>query len=122
MKSSAFYAIIGAGVLLVIGIVWWGVGHKSAPPTAAHQATSTQQTNTPPLTGLSIYTNGQYGFSLMYPASDKTEAAFDTYYHLPSTWRVNALANATGTPVIAVVGYTVTNATRFRVTLQPKCV
>ena len=41
------------------------------------------------------------------------ETVFDSQYHLPATWRVNALTNASGTPVIAVVGYSTKSDTSY---------
>ncbi len=106
MKSSAFYAVIGLGAILVAAVLWYGLReHQPRPATATTTATSTDTANEPSLAGLSIYTNGQYGFSFVYPGTDKTETEFDMQYHLPATWRVNALADGSGTPVIAVIGY-----------------
>lgn len=111
MKSSAFYAILTIGLLLMAGIAWWGTHlHASNPSTAS--STSTVATDTP-LTGLSIYANGQYGFSIFYPEQAKVETSFDMQYHLPATWRVNALADATGTPIIALVTYHTTSDHSF---------
>jgi hypothetical protein len=104
MKSSAFYAVIGLGVLAIIGVIWFGYYHEHTQKLAAATAVGRAATTTP-LTGLSIYTNGTYGFSIFYPSQDPVETTFDEQYHLPGTWRVNALQDATGTPVIAIVGY-----------------
>lgn len=113
MRSSAFYAVLGVGFILIAGVVWWGTHlHSSISPTASSTA-SALATSTPPLTGLSIYTNGVYGFSIFYPEQSKTETTFDMQYHLPATWRVNALTDATGTPVIAIVTYHTTSDNSF---------
>jgi hypothetical protein len=106
VKSSAFYAVIGLGAILVAAVLWYGL-HEHQPRTASvsSNTTSTDTASGPSLAGLSIYTNGQYGFSFVYPGTDKTETEFDMQYHLPATWRVNALTDASGTPVIAVIGY-----------------
>jgi hypothetical protein len=125
MKSSAFYAVLGLGIILVAGIIWWGIySHHSKTMASSPVATSSVAvaSSTPSLTGLSIYTNGAYGFSIFYPGSDKTETTFDTQYHLPATWRVNALPNATGnasgspaggTPIFAIIGYSTQSNTSY---------
>jgi hypothetical protein len=114
MKSSAFYAVIGLGAILVAAVLWYGLHeHQPRTSTASANSTSTDTASQPSLAGLSIYTNGQYGFSFIYPGSDKTETEFDTQYHLPATWRVNALADASGTPVIAVIGYSTDSSSSY---------
>ncbi|MBA3789144.1 hypothetical protein H0X32_01970 [Patescibacteria group bacterium] len=111
MKISAFYFILGIGFLLIAAVIWWGL-HKQVVPLqpVTSTASSTEATNTPSLSGLSIYANGEYGFSIFYSESVKVQNSFDTQYHLPATWRVNALGNATGTSVVSFIGYKVTNA------------
>jgi hypothetical protein len=61
-------------------------------------------TSTPDLTGQSIFTDGQYGLSIRYPAADTLDYTFATFYHLPANWRVNTLPDATGTPIVSVIG------------------
>jgi hypothetical protein len=104
MKISAFYSLLTLGIILMLAVAWWGF-HKHAAvstPTVTHTA---QEATEPSLTGLSIYTNGQFGFSIFYPSQDKVETTFDQQYFLPTTWRVDAFPEATGTPIIALVGY-----------------
>jgi hypothetical protein len=43
----------------------------------------------------------------------KTSKTFDMQYHLPATWRVNALPNATGTAIFEVIGYSTTSSSSF---------
>jgi hypothetical protein len=106
MKSTGFYAVLGIGFLLIASVVWWGTHLNQAKPQASPSSiATTNSTSTPSLVGLSIYTNGQYGFSIFYPGQLKTTGIFDTTYHLQSTWRVNPLPNATGTPIIEILGY-----------------
>jgi hypothetical protein len=108
MKSSAFYAVIGIGVLLVAGIIWVSVSKHEASTKVQPQFLQAQSgfaTSTPPLSGLSIYTNGTYGFSIFYPQTDVATTTFDTKYDLPATWRVNALPNTSGTPIFQILGY-----------------
>jgi hypothetical protein len=106
MKSSAFYAILGAGIIIIACVIWYGVSlHHPKLSTSAASSTTSSTTPEKSLAGLSIYTNGTYGFSIFYPESDTTETTFDSQYHLPATWRVNALPDATGTPILAIIGY-----------------
>jgi hypothetical protein len=121
MKPVAFYSVLAIGVLVVIGVIAWGVHihgsdyllTSSRQGSITSVASSTLSAGSPSLAGLSIYTNGQYGFSLFYPSTMKAQATFDSQYHLPATWRVNALPNATGTPIVAIVGYTTTSSNSF---------
>lgn len=53
-----------------------------------------------------IYTNGTFGFSVMYPSTATVMETFEPRYHLPSTWRANALPSGTGEPIVAIVTYT----------------
>lgn len=57
--------------------------------------------------GLAIYTNGPYGFSIFYPESAEVEYGFDAGYHLGSSWRANALPDAEGTPIVAIIPYAI---------------
>ena len=116
MKSSAFYAVLGLGIILVAGIIWWGIySHHAKTAALSSVATSSAvvASSTQPLKGLSIYTNGVYGFSIFYPGSDKTETTFDTQYHLPANWRENALQDASGTPIFAIIGYSTQSDTSY---------
>ncbi len=117
MRSSAFYAVIGVGVILVAVILWWTYHvHQSVMPQSSRTstlATTLEASTTASLTGLSIYTNGQYGFIVVYPGTDIVEKTFDTAYHLPGTWSVDALPNASGTPIVAFVGYQTSSSTTY---------
>jgi hypothetical protein len=114
MKTSAFYSLLTLGIIVMLAIAWWGF-HKHSKDVAGANATTTVQeaSDTPSLSGLSIYTNGQYGFSMFYPAQAKTETVFDQQYFLPNTWRVDAFSDATGTPIIAIVGYETKSSTSY---------
>ncbi len=107
MKSSAFYAVIGMGVLLVAGIIWFGshqiFSHKSS--TRGTQQALIQQPLVQPKEGDSIFSSGTYGFTLYYPYAHIASTSFDSTYHLPSTWRVNAGPEATGTPLVSIISY-----------------
>ncbi|MDP2157156.1 MAG: hypothetical protein Q8K68_05555, partial [Nitrospirota bacterium] len=63
--------------------------------------------------GLSIYTNGTYGFSVFYPDDALISYEFNPSYHLGSLWRANALPTGEGVPVVAIVPYQVTNDTAY---------
>ena len=63
--------------------------------------------------GLSIYTNGTYGFSVFYPDDALISYEFDSSYHLGTLWRANALPAGEGVPIVAIVPYQVTNDTAY---------
>lgn len=87
------------GALLLIGAAFaavWYSGHRPHAPAASGTMAST--TPLDPST-LSIYTNGQYGFTFFYPAADAVTDAFSASSS-NAAWRTNALA--TGTPVAMV--------------------
>lgn len=113
MKSSAFYAVIGIGAILVICIIWWGASSHVAKPSPTSTTTSTAATSTPPLTGMEIYTNGEYGFSIFYPQRYQATTTFTSFYHLPNTWRLGALPNVDGTPILSIVGHRIENAASY---------
>ncbi|MDB5264679.1 MAG: hypothetical protein JWN64_250 [Parcubacteria group bacterium] len=91
-------------VLVLAGLVWgfWFLrtpqADREADIPSAAIPMPTEQSN--------IYTNGEYGFSLVYPQGAKVENTFTAFYHLPPTWRANPVSiDATGTPIAAVIGY-----------------
>jgi hypothetical protein len=59
----------------------------------------------PDLRGQALFSDGEYGLSIQFPEEKQTDFNFSPFSHLPARWRVNALSNGTGTPVIAIVGY-----------------
>lgn len=103
-------------ILFVVGIMaigggaaWYLVDSRNdafGPPRAA---TSTPEVRE----GLAIYTNGPYGFSVFYPESAAVEYAFDADYHLGTHWRANALADAAGAPLVAIIPYSVKNENAY---------
>ncbi len=106
------------GVLLVAGVVLLGVYTHAHISHSGNTASTTSENvsskgSLMAHTDLAIYTNGQYGFSLFYPATSTVQTSFDSTYHLPATWRVDALANATGTPVVEIIGYETKSDTSF---------
>ncbi|MDB5265820.1 MAG: hypothetical protein JWM39_533 [Parcubacteria group bacterium] len=83
-------------VLLVIaGIIGgWYLIMRYHPPVAAVPSSTVSTSTQPDLSSSSIYTNGVYGFSLVYPAADTVAQTF-------APWREGAIA--TGTPLVALV-------------------
>ena len=119
MKSSAFYSVLGIGVILVAGIIWFGVHEHGQNKSASNSmvpgagAVSSSTSALMAQGDLAIYTNGEYGFSIFYPATSKVQTSFDSTYHLPSTWRVDALSDATGTPIVEIIAYQTKSNTSF---------
>lgn len=99
--NRTLLALVVLLVAIAGGVVWYLM------------STSKAVLNTPPVPvagtdvapGQAIYTNGRYGFSVVYPETAVVDYAFSPQYHLGSTWRANALVNATGTPIVAFVTY-----------------
>lgn len=50
--------------------------------------------------GVSIYTNGTYGFSLIYPDSAELSHTFEPLQHLGTSWRTAATPEESGVPVV----------------------
>jgi hypothetical protein len=111
MKSSAFYTVMGVGILVIICIVWWGTHYTHSTLPASGNSQSIVASDTPSLTGMSIYATGQYGFSIFYPSSLRTNSVFDTHYLLPNSWRFDAVA--TGTPILEILGYQTISTTSY---------
>ncbi|MEK7602195.1 MAG: hypothetical protein AAB472_01805 [Patescibacteria group bacterium] len=87
--------VIGGGVATYLVF-----SHKAVAPAPTQGTLNSQD-----LQGQALFTDGEYGFSLRYPEKYETSFNFASYYHLPSYWRANALPEATGTPILAIVGY-----------------
>ena len=98
-----------AFILFLIGILVIGGGAAWYLVDTRNEAFGTVQpvaTSTPEMhEGLAIYTNGTYGFSLFYPEAAIVEYGFDEKYRLGKAWRVNALPDAQGMPVVAIIPY-----------------
>ncbi len=93
-------------IIVVIGgaAAWYLVDTRNdafgtTGPTASTTPTVTDE--------LSIYTNGTYGFSIFYPEEAEVSYTFDATYHLGSMWRANALPESVGTPLVAIIPYSV---------------
>jgi len=54
---------------------------------------------------LALYSNGPYGFTLTYPETATVEYEFSPSYHIPPLWRVNALPDSVGAPIVAIIPY-----------------
>ena len=90
-------AVVLVASLLTAWVMWQGRGEDEQPVSVVEQPGEVGT--------FSIYTNGEYGFSVMYPSEALLDEVFDPLYRLPSVWRVNALPNETGTPVLNIVTY-----------------
>lgn len=95
-----FGSIAGAVLLLILFLFFFP---KPAPIPEVVEPTSEN------LEGQSIYASGEYGFTLRYPTASQIEESFSSTYRAPTSWRVNALGSATGTPLLAVIAYHVVN-------------
>ena len=83
-------AVLGVGLLL------WGFSRQSGTSEFEGERSATSEAVDPAT--LSIYTNGEYGFSFFYPATAKAEDAFTG--EPPFPWRTHA--SATGTPIVII--------------------
>ena len=98
------FLLFALGIVLIGGgAAWYLVDTRNeafGPPSAA--------TTTPEVReGLSIYTNGTYGFTVFYPANAAVAYDFSPNHHLGSSWRANALPAVTGNPIVSIIPYTV---------------
>lgn len=105
-------------ILFIIGIIAIGGGAAWYLVDTRNDAFGTVEppaaTSTPEVhEGLAIYSNGPYGFSVFYPESAEVEYAFDPQYHLGSLWRANALPDAAGSPIVAIIPYAITNEASY---------
>jgi len=100
MQRRVLYIL--CALLLLIGVsvaLYMVITERHVTPTGTGSVPAHD------LRGKAIFTDGEHGFSLEYPDSDQSEYTFASYYHLPATWRAGALTDATGTPIISIVGY-----------------
>jgi hypothetical protein len=94
------WLVFGTFILLLAGVTSFFFFQPPPAPVPVVEETPTEN-----LEGQSIYASGEYGFTVRYPAKAKIEETFSTFYHLGSYWRANALPQATGTPLLAVISY-----------------
>lgn len=92
--------VVGVVILVIAGIASFVylVPKQAVAPVPV-------ETGNENLEGQSIYASGEYGFTVRYPSSATIDEKFLTTYHLAATWRANAPVEATGTPVLQIVGY-----------------
>lgn len=99
--SRTLIALLVLLVAIAGGVAWYLMSTSKAvlntPPALV--------TGTDIAPGQAIYTNGRYGFSVVYPETATVDYSFSPHYHLGSTWRANALSDATGTPIVAFITY-----------------
>ncbi len=102
MHRTTIIGFVAILLLIAGGSAWYLVStSKSSLNTPAGPATTTDAV----FTGDAIYTNGPYGFVIQYPESATVLNTFEPYPGLTPTWRVHALPNATGTPIVSFVTY-----------------
>jgi hypothetical protein len=90
-------------LLSIASVAIWYLVDTSSKAGANNPAVAT--TTDTVITGDAIYTNGPYGFVIRYPEAALVENTFSSYYHLASSWRATALANATGAPIVSFNTY-----------------
>lgn len=98
------FLLFALGIVLIGGgAAWYLVDTRNDAFGSPETATTTPEVRE----GLSIYTNGTYGFTVFYPADAAIEYDFSPDYHLGSSWRANALPDVTGNPIVSIIPYTV---------------
>lgn len=110
MKTSAFYAVIGVGVLIVLGFVWYGLTMKGQ---VVPEEPNTVAPIVPVSEGSAIYANGEFGFLILYPENALVEEKSVTSYHLPASWRDGALGETSGTAIVSFITYTTTSESSY---------
>ena len=73
----------------------------------------TEEDNIPMTPGDAIYVNGDYGFMLQYPESATVSETFAPGYHLPALWRVSAVPDSVGTPIVSFTTYSTKSETSY---------
>lgn len=100
MSRTSLYLLVA--LLLLIGGSVAGFLVLSKQSVIPENSSDTAGTN---VTGQALFSDGEYGFSIRYPQRYATDYTFSTFYHLPAEWRANALPEATGTPILAIIPY-----------------
>ena len=93
MTRFGWLVLITVLLVLTVIIGGWYLIMRYHPPAALVQSMATTTPQEQDLSGSSIYANGVYGFSLIYPAKDAVAETF-------ASWRSGAVA--TGTPLVSV--------------------
>lgn len=109
MNRLAFVLFLIGIIAIGGGAIWYLVDTRNDAFGPLPVATTTPQIEE----GLAIYTNGPYGFSIFYPQDAEVAYAFDATYHLGTSWRANALPEGTGTPIVAIIPYSVTSENSY---------
>jgi hypothetical protein len=87
-----------AAIVVLAGVVSWLYFGPAEDPATSSVATTTPDVNP---ADLSIYTSGEYGFSLFYPSvSTVSDAYTQSSTSEPVPWRLHA--TATGTPIVRI--------------------
>ncbi|MDP3402637.1 MAG: hypothetical protein Q8S35_01625 [bacterium] len=100
--NRLIFILFLVGILAIGGgAAWYLVDTRNeafGPPIVA---TSTPQVEE----GLAIYSNGPYGFTIFYSQDAEVLYTFDANYGLSRNWRVNALPNTEGAPIVSITPY-----------------
>lgn len=93
--------------LAALGILCFAAWRAFEPVagTAPTDAQPESPTETPLAEGLSIYADGQYGFSVFYPQEADVSFSFGEGRGAGAAWRHAALPDAQGTPILEVVSF-----------------
>lgn len=103
MNRTTFILFLVLILAIAGSVVWYLVDTRQASLERPIATTTAPVLNE----GKAIYTNGVYGFTLLYPESAEVEYEFSTAYHIGSSWRTNALPDAQGVPIVAIIPYSV---------------
>jgi hypothetical protein len=95
-------------ILVVTLIAAWAVWRDASPEPVEPEPITPGEVGT-----FAIYTNGDYGFAVMYPTTAVLQEASFTSNHLPNSWRVNARPVSVGVPVLAVITYQTESETAY---------
>ncbi|GEM_PF-1351825 len=102
MNKTSFIVFLILILGIAGGVVWYLVDTSS-------KSLGTENTvvvSVPTLNeSKAIYTNGIYGFTLLYPEDSVVNYEFSTSYHLPAQWRANADPAVSGKHIVEVVPY-----------------
>jgi hypothetical protein len=69
--------------------------------------------NTLPKTQLSTYNDDRYGFTISYPMTIIPQKSFEKYYFLSDNWIAGNPQDVSGSPVLSIPVYRVTNEKTF---------